>query len=402
MQIEQLSPSKIYAIIPANSYMLIFLLAIVGCDDFDAAPVNFSQDDIVPIGSVQTLEIQERILSSLPNTVPDVDNKQAELGRLLFWDPILSGDRDVACATCHLPEAGYSDNQHQSIGVGGVGRGSERIEGHTKRVPRNAQTLLNTAWNGIDELGIFDPETAPMFWDNRVGSLEAQALEPIRSREEMRGDNFPENQIDAEITTRLNSIPAYQTAFKEAFDIDTISTDSIAKALAAFQRTLIANQTPFDRWMRGEEDAMTSQQISGMQEFVIAGCADCHSGPLFSDFEPHVLGVQEGRDVAEPDSGDGTFAFRTPTLRQLDFTAPYFHAGQFTTLDAAIDFYDEPRRSRNPNVSSSELDEELLEIPEMDDGLGAIIQEFLKALNDDSFDKLAPEAVPSGLSPGGF
>ena len=377
-------------------------LVLAGCGDFTAAPVNFTQEDIVTVGNVRTLEIRERVLASLPERAPEVDAAQAELGRLLFWDPILSGDRDVACATCHLPENGYSDNQHQAIGVGGVGRGSDRTVGHIERVKRNSQTVLNTTWNGINELGAFDPAVASMFWDNRVSSLEAQALEPIRSREEMRGDNIPLEEIDAEITTRLNAIPAYQQAFNDAFGSPDITTDEIAKALASFQRTLIANQTPFDRWMRGEPDAMTERQVSGMQEFVIAGCADCHSGPLFSDFSPHVLGVQEGADVLEPDVGDGNFAFRTPSLRQLAFTAPYFHAGQFSSLGSAIDFYDEPGGSSNPNVESASLDPEFLEIPEMDDGRGSIIQGFLNALNDDGFDKTVPEFVPSGLPPGGF
>lgn len=386
----------------SNLPLLLLSLTLASCGDFTAAPVTFTQADIIPVGNVQTLEIRERVLSSLPITAPEVDTRQAELGRLLFWDPILSGDQDVACATCHLPEAGYTDNQHQAIGAGGVGRGSDRTVGHTGHVPRNSQTVLNTAWNGIDSLGFFDASDAPMFWDSRTRSLESQALEPIRSREEMRGDNISEDRIEAEIAARLNGITEYQLAFNDAFGIDTITATHIAQALASFQRTLIANQTPFDKWMRGEADAMTDRQVSGMQEFVIAGCADCHSGPLFSDFTPHVLGLQEGTDVIEPDTGDGTFAFRTPTLRQLAFTAPYFHAGQFSSLGQAIDFYDERRRSSNPNVASSSLDPELLEVPEMDDGRGSIIQDFLNALNDDSFDKVTPESVPSGLPVGGF
>ena len=381
---------------------LIVAILLSACDDFDPAPIEFSQEDIVAIGTIQTLEVRQRVLASLPEEAQAVDDKQAELGRLLFWDPILSGDSDVACATCHLPEAGYSDNQHQAIGVGGVGRAEDRTAGSIGRVPRNSQTVLNTVWNGINEFGLFDRDNAPMFWDNRTKSLELQAIEPIRSREEMRGDNVSENDIDRVILSRLNSIPEYKLMFSDAFGIESISIEQVAAALANFQRTLVANNSPFDRWMRGEPDAMTEQQLSGMQEFVIAGCADCHSGPLFSDFLPHVLGVQEGIDVTEPDTGAGNFAFRTPTLRQLKFTAPYFHAGQFTTLAAAVDFYDERRASNNPNVSNEELDEELIDVPEMDDGRGAIIVKFLEALNDSAFDQGIPESVPSGLSPGGF
>jgi len=374
---------------------------LAGCENFDPLPVEFSQSDISAIGEVHTIEVQGRIISSLPANGPAVDPLQVELGRLLFWDPILSGDQDVACATCHLPDHGYSDAQMQSIGVGGFGRAKERMVGHTGHVPRNAQTVLNTVWNGIDDFGVFDSVQAPMFWDNRVNSLELQALEPIASRQEMRGDNIPLAGIDEHIESSLNANTEYRALFFNAFSVDTISMELVARALASFQSTLIANNSPFDRWMRGEANAMTQQQLSGMQEFVVAGCAECHNGPMFSDYETHILGVQEGQHVPDFDSGDGTFAFRTPTLRQLQFTAPYFHAGQFSTLGAAIEFYDERRRSANPNVPSSSLDEKLLQVPEMD-GPAGLIADFLTALNDGSFDREIPESVPSGLTPGGF
>jgi len=376
---------------------------LIACGgDFSPEPVEFSQADLVRLGDISTLELRERVIASLPDTPPEVNEKQAELGRLLFWDPILSGDRDVACGTCHLPEFAYADGQPQAIGVGGVGRGTERTVGHTGVVQRNAQTLLNTAWNGINDLGVFDPTNAPMFWDNRASGFAEQAVEPIESREEMRGDLFTEESIQQEIESRLQAIPEYQILFEDAFADNTISIALVAEALSEFQTTLIANNSRFDQWMRGDATAMTDREISGMQEFVVAGCADCHSGPMFSDFETHVLGVREGRQLEEPDNGDGTFAFRTPTLRQLDFTAPYFHAGQFSTLSRAIEFYDEPRRSENPNVPTSTLDEELLDVPEMDDGRGSIIIDFLKTLNDESFDRTIPDSVPSGLNPGGF
>jgi len=241
-----------------------------------------------------------------------------------------------------------------------------------------------------------------MFWDNRAEGLEAQAVEPIESTQEMKGELFSDDSIRVEIESRLNNIPAYRTLFQDAFEVTDIDIENVAAALASFQRTLVANNSPFDQWMRGDDSALSERELSGMQEFVIAGCADCHSGPMFSDFEPHVLGVREGAQVTEPDSGDGSFAFRTPTLRQLAFTAPYFHAGQFTTLNRAIDFYDEPRNSENPNVPTSSLDEELLEVPEMDGGLGGLISDFLETLNDGSFDRAIPAEVPSGLPPGGF
>ena len=372
------------------------------CENFTPRPVEFTQDDIIAIGDVHTLEIDGRVISSLPQVRPPIDAKRAELGKLLFWDPILSGDRDLACATCHLPEHGYTDGLEQSIGVGGIGRGRNRQPGHTGFVRRNSQGLTNTGWNGIGSMGLFDPETAPMFWDSRVESLALQALEPVRDMQEMRGDQFTREQIDQEIESRLYSIDEYRVLFAEAFDDSAPTFGHVGVAIAEFQKTLTANNSAFDRWMRGEPDAMTAEQVSAMQEFTVAGCADCHSGPMFSDFELHVLGAAEHGVRDEPDNGDGDFAFRTPTLRQLDFTAPYFHNGQFASLSSAIDFYDERNSSENPNVASSSLDPELLDIPEMDDGRGALIQVFLDALNDSNFDQTVPESVPSGLPPGGF
>jgi len=374
------------------------------CDgDFSPAPVNFTQDDIVEVGDLHTLDLRGNVVSSLPQSRPPVPAKQAELGRLLFWDPVLSGDQDVACATCHLPEHAYTDSLPQAIGVGGSGRGIERVPGHTGVVKRNSQTLVNTAWNGINELGNFDPATAPMFWDNRAAGLAEQAIEPIESIQEMKGEQISEDDIQLEVVRRLNNISDYRALFQDAFGSDEITIEQVASALAGFQTTLIANNSRFDQWMRGDNNALTERELSGLQEFVIAGCADCHSGPMFSDFKPHVLGVREGRQVIGPDNGkDGTFAFRTPTLRQLEFTAPYFHAGQFSTLARAIEFYDAPRISENPNVDDSQLDRDLLDTPEMDDGRGALILDFLATLNDSSFDQTVPAEVPSGLSPGGF
>ena len=265
-----------------------------------------------------------------------------------------------------------------------------------------SEMCIRDRWNGINELGIFDPTTAPMFWDNRATGFAAQAIEPLESREEMKGDLFTRETIHQEIELRLASNSQYRLLFQNAFDTSQITVELVALALGMFQTTLVANNSRFDNWMRGDNTSMSERELSGMLEFIIAGCADCHSGPMFSDFTPHVLGVREGAQVTEPDNGDGTFAFRTPTLRQLEFTAPYFHAGQFATLDRAINFYDERRSSENPNVRSSELDEELLDVPEMDDGRGAIIRDFLNTLNDPDFDQQVPSEVPSGLSPGGF
>jgi len=371
-------------------------------DEVEATePDNIEPDNSVDIGQVRTIEIDGVVLSSLPESVVQSSTARIELGRLLFWDPILSGDGDVACATCHLPDLGYADNRARSIGVGGVGAGPTRVEGYTGSVPRNAPTVLNTAWNGISELGLFTPETAPMFWDNRTQGLANQALEPIRSREEMRGDLFSIPEMEAEVVNRLNSNSEYLSLFQAAFDDDEITFAMVGQALADFQTTLIANNSPFDRWMRGDVNAMSAAQLQGMEEFVETGCAECHSGPMFSDYETHVLGVREANGLETPDTGDGSFGFRTPSLRQLAFTAPYFHGGQRNSLNDVIDFYDNPGQSENPNVPTNALDADFRNLPNINGQRANLIEQFLNALNDDQFDRTRPASVPSGQPVGG-
>ncbi len=361
-----------------------------------------NQMNVVAVGQVRTVEIDNVILTSLPDAIAAPPADRVELGRLLFWDPILSGDGDIACASCHLPEFGYADGRARSIGVGGVGAGPDRVVGHTGVVPRNAPTVLNTAWNGITELGAFDPELAPMFWDIRTRSLAEQALEPIRSQQEMRGDNFTIEQMEAEVLNRLNANADYQRRFLSAYGSQDISLSMLGSALADFQTTLIANNAPFDRWVRGDANAMTAAQIQGMEEFVDTGCAECHSGPLFSDFETHVLGAPEAAGLETPDTGDGNFGFRTPSLRQLAFTAPYFHGGQQDSLEDVIDFYDNPGRSENPNVLTNALDDDFRNLPNINGQRANRIEQFLNALSDSQFDRTRPETVPSGLPVGGL
>jgi len=384
-----------------NHSGITVLFAIAGCSSSSTTPGAINSSEFVEIGGVHTIEVDGTVISSLPAAGPVIDARKSELGRLLFWDPVLSGDQDVACATCHLPSHGYGDGLARSIGVGGVGRGAEREQGDVDKVPRNAQSILNVAWNGINEFGLFDSQQAPMFWDNRAHSLQEQALEPLKSDLEMRGSRYSEEEIIPELLNRLNNIAEYRQLFAEAYDRQQISEKELADALASFQSTIVANNSPFDRWMRGESNAMSEREILGMQEFVTAGCAKCHSGPMFSDFELHILGTPEAKGLLEPDSGDGNFAFRTPTLRQLDFTAPYLHGGQRETLQSVIEFYDEPSRSLNASVSTADLDSDFISLPETDGEVGDLLLEFLGALNDPAFDRTIPNQVPSGLVPGG-
>ena len=251
-------------------------------------------------------------LAALPAAVPaPPDNpttpERVALGRLLFWDPILSGPKDVACATCHHPAFGYADGLDLSIGANGVGAGPARSfgAGHTPRlVKRNSQSILNVAFNGLTTGGDAVAAAAPMFWDLRVRSLEAQALEPLKALEEMRGDAYPEERAVPAAVARLAAIPEYRRLFARAFDErNPVNQLNLARALAAFQRTLVAANAPFDRYVRGDATALSAEQISGMEQFQSAGCVNCHSGPMFSDFATHVLGVPDNAKLTEPDAG---------------------------------------------------------------------------------------------------
>jgi cytochrome c peroxidase len=347
------------------------------------------------------------------------------LGRLLFWDPILSGQKDVACATCHHPSFGYSDGLDLSIGTNGVGLGPARafVPDHEGRpVKRNSQTVLNAAFNGLTTTGDSNPAVAPMFWDVRVRSLEAQALEPLKALDEMRGGTYPEEHAVAVVVARLNAIPEYRRLFARAFaETRPVNERNLGRAIAAFERTLVVSNTPFDRYMRGDATALSPEQVRGMEEFQSIGCINCHNGPMFSDFATHVLGVPDNAKLPESDSGvNKTYAFRTPSLRNLSATAPYMHNGAFATLFEVVNFYQRISRGGgrgrggpgggrggsgrpgvvNAQVSPDQIDPLARQLNLRGRGQRELI-EFLRALDDPDFDRTVPERVPSGLRVGG-
>lgn len=351
-------------------------------------------------------------ITALPETVktpqdnPTTPEKVA-LGKLLFFDPILSGNKDVACATCHHPDQGYAEFRDISIGVNGRGLGSKRAFNTPNDIPfgrRNAHTILNTAFNGIDANKQYDPESAPMFWDVRVQSLEKQALEPIKNFDEMRGHTHQEEEVLDRVIDRLKDIPTYQSLFDAAFDEpEAVSATNVGKAIAAFERTLVTNNSRFDQYMRGDQDAISLAEKAGFELFKKAGCANCHSGPMFSDFKPHVLGVPENSKLPVPDRGfDERFAFRTPTLRNLRFTAPYMHNGRLKSLQEVLEFYQDLSfgKTRNALVPAEQFDPLVQEIELSVKDMAPIIS-FFNTLNDPNFDKEIPESVPSGLPVGG-
>jgi cytochrome c peroxidase len=328
-------------------------------------------------------------LAALPRSValPQDTPEKVKLGRLLFFDPILSATREVACATCHHPRFGWADGRATPLGVHATGLGPERKPLETMeaaKLTRNTPSILNAAFNGLRLDQPHDPAKAPMFWDNRVESLEAQVLAPIRSREEMRGDGCSEAEAVPQMIERLKAVPKYRMLFG-----GKITSEKVAEAIAAYERTLITPETPFDRFMRGDRSAMNASQQRGMEAFQRAGCALCHNGPMLSDFKPHAIGL----------SGS---PLRTPTLRNLRHTAPYLHDGSQRTLEDVMLFYD-----RLMDHAAETLDGgDKATLPPLDPLLSRLdlrpedhepILDFLDALSSDDYDRSVPERVPSGL-----
>ncbi len=309
--------------------------------------------------------------------------EKVELGRLLFFDPVLSAENDIACATCHHPDYGFADGLPQAVGAGGAGVGPERSGGTT--LPRNTPTLWNVAF------------TSALFWDGRVDSLEYQALVPLNHVDEMGVEN------NEALAAELRAIPEYVELFDSAFGggEDAVTVDNIVRALAAFQRTLLTQDSPFDKFAGGELDALTSSQRRGLTLFRSAAlrCFECHTAPTFAGDTFRIIGVPDypglphdaGRAGVVADGDDG--AFKIPTLRNIALTAPYMHNGIFSTLEEVIDFYAQGggrahgRADIDPFVQGFELTEQ-----ETQDLIA-----FLYALTDESLLPETPVEVPSGL-----
>lgn len=284
-------------------------------------------------------------LSALP-PVPGADAltpAKIELGKMLYFDPRLSGDSTISCASCHVPSLGWGDGNALSIGYPGTLHW------------RNSQTILNVAY------------LTKWFWTGSAASLEAQAKAALTGP-------LAQNMNPGLAEERLKQIPEYVRRFKETFN-STPTFDNALAAIAAFERTIVSKHVPFDRYLRGEKTALSAQAVKGMELFSgKAGCIACHNGAMLTDEHFHNIAVPQNeaftkdpqrqiamrerikaKGIAEADylsldRDPGRFLdtkkaedkgkFRTPPLRELKHTAPYMHNGVFTTLDQVIDFYD--------------------------------------------------------------
>jgi cytochrome c peroxidase len=377
---------------PKIPYLVFFAICLFACQERNNRPrpdteavVNTEVSQVVSLATVAT--------------------PTESLGKLLFYDPILSGNKDVACATCHHPSLGYADGVDLSLGVNAAGLGRNRhflSSTNASFAKRNSMTILNAIFNGQTSATVPNQAAAPMFWDSRVRSLELQALEPIKSNIEMRGTAYPEALALDSVVARLKNIPEYRLLFSNVFGTgETINATNIGKAIVSFERSLTAMNSPYDRYKNGETTAMTPLQVRGMNAFQTVGCAACHSGPMFSDYQLHVLSVPDNAKSTVSDNGNVAYAFRTQSLRNVSLTAPFMHSGVFQSLDDVLRFYGRIAggNSQNPNLNIRQVDPKIRDV-RIQNNRDAIVA-FINALADNNFDKSVPTAVPSKLNVGG-
>lgn len=341
-------------------------------------------------GELRTLgfDVLPAVIMPPDNPLSDV---KVELGRLLFFEPRMSANSAISCATCHQPRLGWGDGVDLSFGYPNAPHW------------RNTQTIINS---------VYHPK---LFWGGESLSLETQAKSAWTGA-------LAQN-LDPDIAEeRLRQIPEYVRLFKEAFGADAPSFGDALRAVAAFEATIVSRNVPFDRYLDGDAGALSESALRGMQLFVgKANCATCHSGPLFTDESFHNLGVQDSpkfqteplrqvalryqhraRGVAEEvyraASGDlGLFyttkqdadrgKFRTPTLREVSETGPYMHNGVFQTLDEVMRFYD---RGGGDDPNKSPL---LRPLGLSEDELADLVA-FLEALTGDPIIVEAPDLPP--------
>jgi cytochrome c peroxidase len=339
---------------------LLFSVALVGCGEGDPAPA--APAPLLPWAATPMPAAPE------PANNPTTPEK-AELGRLLFYDPILASDKQVACATCHSEIWGMSDGLARSIGVDGTGpTGPGRSGPNLTR--RNAQTLWNAAYR----------ET--MFADGRAGSLEEQVLGPLHEPKEL--GRKPED-----VSADLAAIPTYVALFEEAFpgESPAVSVVHLQRAIAAFERTMVSDQSPYDHYVAGDAGALGDAAKRGMFTFAEKGCSGCHAPPLFESnlFADRKVapadGVTDdlGREEVTHDLADRG-RFRVLTLRNVRETGPYFHTGGVDTLEDAV-----------------RHEAALAEQPVTDDEIADLTAFLNKALIDPTRSPGRPKSVPSGL-----
>jgi cytochrome c peroxidase len=320
--------------------------------------------------------------TALPEVRDGFSPQQIDLGRYLFFDPLLSGDNTLSCASCHHPDLGFSDGRPRSVGIGGA------------EVRRAAPSLWNVGFQ------------QKLFWDARADSLEQQMTGPLYDAQEM-------GSSPAQLLADISANETYRRLFREAYpDNEGPPTlDLIYHAITAFQASLISLNSRYDRYAHGFHDALTGNEIEGMNVFrsFVARCSECHTPPLFTNQQIAVIGVRDPEGVAFDEGAQAVTGnpglrggFKIPSLRNVTRTAPYMHSGTFANLRDAAEFYTLGRGHALPEEEKQRMivHWHIWEPQLADDELDRLV-DFMGALTDESFKPPAPVAVPSGLVPAG-
>ena len=319
--------------------------------------------------------------TSLPKHRDGFTPAQIDLGRYLFFDPALSKDGSISCASCHQPDKGFSDDLDRSIGITG------------EKVARSAPTLWNVAFSD------------KFFWDVRANSLEEQAEGPLYDPLEM--GNTRENLLKT-----LLSNSDYVAMFAQAFPNQTrLNLEQVYTALTAFQASLISLNSRYDRYAHGYHDALSKNEVAGLNVFrsFVARCAECHQPPLFTNNQIAVIGTPEPEGRAFDIGAEKTYAsiegakklrgsFKVPTLRNITKSGPYMHSGRYDNLLDPVKFYNDGRGNAVPDDQELLLHWHISE-PDLTDEEMDLIVDFLGTLTDESLTPVIPSRVPSGLSP---
>ena len=289
------------------SLLLVAIALIIGCGKNITPTAETFTPEIQPLpAGLTTYEAM-----TIPADNPMTPEKVA-LGRQLFFDERLSIDGSKSCYSCHVCEKGLTDGLPKAIGPG------------NKTLPRSSPTLWNIGYQ------------KEFYWDGRSGSLEKQA------QAAWTGGNMGVGDKTADIVAKINALQGYKAQFQKVFQSDA-TVDNMMKAIAAYERTIISGNTAWDRWRAGDQTAISQSALRGWNIFEAIKCNNCHDGVLFTDQLYHNVGI--GMDLKEPDVGrftvtknpQDTGAFKTPTLRDIAKSAPYFHDGSAKTLEEAVD-----------------------------------------------------------------
>jgi cytochrome c peroxidase len=287
--------------------------------------------------------------------------ERVELGKILFFDVRLSKSDKISCATCHDPNRGWSDAVPKAVGHEG------------KTGPRNTPAILNSAYQHHQ------------FWDGRVRTLEQQALGPIQADVEMA---MP---LD-ELVTKLNKIEGYKPLFEKAYPSEGITKDTIAKAIASFERTIVSSDSPFDKYAKGDKNAISQEAKKGFELFKgKAKCVDCHDTFNFTDGSFHNIGLDDGDKgrygVKARKAWYG--AMKTPTLRDVTKSAPYFHDGSSKDLKDATTNCCNGGKNPHAKGKSTFMEDRGLNKQEIE-----LIVEFIKSLESPKQDIKVPTSFP--------